>query len=235
MDTLGSEPKIDEEMKEDSNKESDAIEHIDEETIKEVPSKEKKKKKNESRGWKYEIFDLVRTFLICFVVVMLISNFVVKPVHVDGDSMHPTLNDGEIGLINIFSVQQQGIERQDVVVAKHEDYNGKEDWVKRVIGLPNDTVYAKNDVIYINDKALAEPYLDNEYANNIRKQGRVFTEDFDKVTLQDDEYFLMGDNRVVSFDSRKVGAFKEKDIIGKDAYIIFPFGDMKMVRNGASN
>lgn len=221
-------------LNKDTTKESTSIEYIDENVKKKLTRKEKKKK-NELRGWKYEIFDLVRTFLICFVAVMLISNFVVKPVHVDGDSMHPTLNDGELGLINLFSVQHQSIERQDVVVAEHKNFNSKEDWVKRVIGLPGDTVYAKDDVVYINDKALLEPYLDNEYANNIRNQGSNFTDDFDKVKLKDDEYFLMGDNRVVSYDSRRVGAFKKQDIIGKDAYILYPFTDMKIVRNGASN
>lgn len=59
----------------------------------------------------------------------------------------------------------------------------------------------------------------------------MFTEDFETVTLQEDEYFLMGDNREVSYDSRAVGAFKKEDIVGKDPYVFYPFLKMKLVGN----
>jgi len=193
--------------------------------------KKSKKKKPKKSGWKYELFDLARTFIICFIVVMLLSHFVINPVQVDGDSMYPTLSDSEIGVMNIFLAKTQGIKRQDVVVVYNEETD--ENWVKRVIGMPNDTVYAKDDVVYVNDKPLEEPYLNTEYANHIRSQGKPFTEDFNKITLGKDEYFLMGDNRVVSYDSRAVGPFKKSAIVGKDVYVLFPFTEIKMVRNGA--
>ena len=66
---------------------------------------------------------------------------------------------------------------------------------------------------------IEEPYLDNDYANQIRSHGNNFTEDFSKRTLKDDEYFLMGDNRIVSYDSRRVGPFKREDIRGKDCLL----------------
>ena len=111
----------------------------------------------------------------------------------------------------------------------------KENWVKRVIGLPGDTIYAKDDVVYVNGMPIEEPYLDNAYANQIRRHGNNFTEDFPKRTLKDNEYFLMGDNRIVSYDSRRVGPFKREDIRGKDVYVLFPFNKIKMVRNGGQN
>lgn len=193
--------------------------------------KPKKKKKNEKKGWKYELFDLIKTFLICLIAVTLLTNFVAKPVRVDGRSMYPTLEDGEIGVMNVFSAKFQDIERYDVVVVYNEEKN--ENWVKRVIGLPGDTVYAKDDVVYVNGLALDEPYLNTDYVKQIRSRGDLFTQDFDKVTLGKDEYFLMGDNRIVSYDSRRVGPFKRKDIRGKDVCVLFPFDKMKIVRNGA--
>ena len=189
----------------------------------------KGKKKVQKQGWKYELLDLVKTFIVCFIVVFIITTFVVKPVQVEGDSMYPTLIDKEIGVVNIFSAKFTGVHRFDVVVVQNE--TTKDPWVKRVIGMPNDTIEAKDDVVYINGEKIDEPYLDNSYAESIRKQGKKFTNDFGPITLKDDEYFLMGDNRIVSYDSRKVGAFHKEDIIGKDAYIIYPFTQMKIVRN----
>ena len=70
--------------------------------------------------------------------------------------------------------------------------------IKRVIGLPGDRISCKDDKVYVNDKALDEPYLDNEWANAIRDTVDAFTEDFTEVCLQEDEYWLMGDNRINS-------------------------------------
>ena len=148
----------------------------------------------------------MKTFVICFVCIFLLTNFVVKPVRVDGRSMDPTLEDGEIGLMNVFSAKFQDIERFDVVVVYNEEK--KENWVKRVIGLPGDTIYAKDDVVYVNGMPIEEPYLDNDYADSIRlTENYKFTEDFDEVQLGEDEYYLMGDNRYASKDSREMGAF----------------------------
>lgn len=189
----------------------------------------KGKKKVQKQGWKYELLDLGKTFIVCFIAVFLITTFVVKPVQVDGDSMYPTLIDKEIGVVNIFSAKFSGIHRFDVVVVQND--TTKDPWVKRVIGMPNDTIEAKNDVVYINGEAIDEPYLNTSYVQSIRNQGKKFTNDFGPITLKENEYFLMGDNRIVSYDSRKVGAFHREDIIGKDAYIVYPFSQMKVITN----
>ena len=186
-----------------------------------------KKKKEEKKGLKYELLDLVKTFVICFVCIFLLTNFVVKPVRVDGRSMDPTLEDGEIGLMNVFSAKFQDIERFDVVVVYNEEK--KENWVKRVIGLPGDTIYAKDDVVYVNGMPIEEPYLDNDYADGIRlTENYKFTEDFDEVQLGEDEYYLMGDNRYASKDSREMGAFKRGDIKAVDFFIVLPFNKMRV-------
>ena len=181
------------------------------------------------QGIKYELLDLLKTFIICFIAVFLLTTFVVKPVRVDGRSMYPTLEDGEVGLMNVFSAKFTDIDRFDAVVAYNEESG--ENWVKRVIGLPGDTVYAKDDVVYVNGLPIEEPYLDTDYVNQIRERGDYFTQDFDKITLGEDEYFLMGDNRVVSYDSRRVGPFKRDDIKGKGIFILYPFDKIKMIGN----
>lgn len=181
------------------------------------------------QGIKYELLDLLKTFIICFIAVFLLTTFVVKPVRVDGRSMYPTLEDGEVGLMNVFSAKFTDIDRFDVVVAYNEESG--ENWVKRVIGLPGDTVYAKDDVVYVNGLPIEEPYLDTDYVNQIRERGDYFTQDIDKITLGEDEYFLMGDNRVVSYDSRRVGPFKRDDIKGKGIFILYPFDKIKMIGN----
>lgn len=191
----------------------------------EIENKSDKKK----QGIKYEILDLLKTFIICFIAVFLLTTFVVKPVRVDGRSMYPTLEDGEVGLMNVFSAKFTDIDRFDVVVAYNEESG--ENWVKRVIGLPGDTVYAKDDVVYVNGLPIEEPYLDTDYVNHIRDRGDYFTQDFEKVTLGEDEYFLMGDNRVVSYDSRRVGPFKRDDIKGKGIFVLYPFDKIKMIGN----
>lgn len=191
----------------------------------EIENKSDKKK----QGIKYEILDLLKTFIICFIAVFLLTTFVVKPVRVDGRSMYPTLEDGEVGLMNVFSAKFTDIDRFDVVVAYNEESG--ENWVKRVIGLPGDTVYAKDDVVYVNGLPIEEPYLDTDYVNQIRDRGDYFTQDFEKVTLGEDEYFLMGDNRVVSYDSRRVGPFKRDDIKGKGIFVLYPFDKIKMIGN----
>lgn len=196
------------------------------------PKKKKKPKKEKKTGIKYELLDLLKTFIVCFVCVFLITTFLAKPVRVDGRSMYPTLEDGEIGIMNVFTAKFQDIKRYDVVVVYNEEK--KENWVKRVIGMPGDTVYAKDDIVYVNGLPIDEPYLDSDYAKQIRDRGDKFTDDFDKVTLGEDEYFLMGDNRIVSYDSRRVGSFKRDDIKGKDVFVIFPFTKIKLVGNGAS-
>lgn len=175
------------------------------------------------------LFSLLKIFLVCFILVYFTANYVVRPFHVNGASMYPTLKDGEFGFSNAFSGHFQEIHRGDIVVV----FEGKVThnyWVKRVIGLPGDTIKAKNDRVYINGRILDEPYLDNDFAENIRlTDSSLFMKDFSEVTLGEDEYFLMGDNRYISMDSREMGPFKRKDIKAVGFAVAIPFGKMRVV------
>ena len=144
-------------------------------------------------------------YIVIVVVVVLIRTFIITPVRVDGDSMKNTLKNGDILLLYKLS----SIDRFDIIVLEEEKDNEK--IIKRVIGLPGETVAIKKGKIYINDKV-----IDDEYAYGE-------TSDYNKVTLKDDEYFILGDNRLISKDSRYFGPIKDNEIKGKIVFRLFPF------------
>ncbi len=144
-------------------------------------------------------------YIVIVVVVVLIRTFIITPVRVDGDSMKNTLKNGDILLLYKLS----SIDRFDIIVLDEEKDNEK--IIKRVIGLPGETVAIKKGKIYINDKV-----IDDEYAYGE-------TTDYNKVTLRDDEYFILGDNRLISKDSRYFGPIKDNEIKGKIVFRLFPF------------
>ena len=144
-------------------------------------------------------------YIVIVVVVVLIRTFIITPVRVDGDSMKNTLKNGDILLLYKLS----SINRFDIIVLDEEKDNEK--IIKRVIGMPGESVAIKKGKIYINDKV-----IDDEYAYGE-------TSDFDKVTLADDEYFILGDNRLISKDSRYFGPIKDNEIKGKIVFRLFPF------------
>ena len=138
-------------------------------------------------------------------MVVLIRSFIATPVRVDGDSMNKTFKNGDILILYKLSK----IKRFDVIVLHEEKDNEK--IIKRVIGMPGDTVAIKDGEIYINDEK-----IDDEYAYGM-------TSDYERITLKSDEYFILGDNRLISKDSRYFGPIKEKEIKGKVVFRIFPF------------
>lgn len=164
------------------------------------------------------IFQIVFAFILSFVII---PQYFVRFVVVNGQSMNYCLENNEILLVNVWSGKFGHISRGDVV-----DARGKETqdlWIKRVIGLPGETLSIHNDTIYINGKALEESYLDEAYVQSQKEQYGSFMDDMQEITLGEDEYFLLGDNRRHSLDSRKVGVFHRKDIVGIAQYIVYPF------------
>lgn len=148
-------------------------------------------------------------YIVILVVVVLIRTFIVTPIIVDGDSMSPTLTDDEMMLLNKLG----SIERNDIVVINNEEGY----IIKRVIALPGESIECRDGVIYIND----EKYDDN-FASK--------TDDFVKQFLNDDEYFVMGDNRLVSMDSRIFGAVTKEEILGTTNFVIYPFNKFGKIK-----
>lgn len=184
-----------------------------------------------------DILGFVKVFVVSAIVILLFVNFVAHPVRVDGKSMYPTLKDGEFGFTNVGGVLLNGVERGDVVVVTMEEDGQKTHWVKRVIGLPGDTVTCVNDVVFINGKVLDETqYIDPDYRqscvdkfgyfNKVPNEDNTDVKDFDEVKLDNDEYFVMGDNRPYSKDSRYVGPVKKSQLFAKNMLVLLPFSDM---------
>lgn len=204
----------------------------------------KKSKKNElryneddERTLLEDILGFIKVFVVSAIVILLFVNFVAHPVRVDGRSMYPTLKDGEFGFTNVGGVLLNGVERGDIVVVTMEEEEQKTHWVKRVIGLPGDTVSCVNDVVYINGKVLDETkYIDPDYRqslvdkfgyfNKVPNANNTNVEDFEEVKLGDDEYYVMGDNRPYSKDSRYVGPVKKSQIFAKKMLVLLPISDI---------
>lgn len=133
--------------------------------------------------------------------ILLGVSFLGHPILVDGQSMLPNFQDGE--LIYTMNLPKK-INRFDVVIVKNDSTSKISEnalWIKRVIGLPGETIEFKNGSLYVNNKKVKEPFSTESV-----------TTDFGPVTLGDDEYWIMGDNRDNSCDSRYIGTFKRKDI-----------------------
>lgn len=204
----------------------------------------KKSKKNElryneddERTLLEDILGFIKVFVVSAIVILLFVNFVAHPVRVDGRSMYPTLKDGEFGFTNVGGVLLNGVERGDIVVVTMEEEGQKTHWVKRVIGLPGDTVSCVNDVVYINGKVLDETkYIDPDYRQSLVDKFGYFNKvpnadntnvvDFEEVKLKDDEYYVMGDNRPYSKDSRYVGPVKKAQIFAKKMLVLLPISDI---------
>ena len=131
-------------------------------------------------------------FIIIVAIVLLVKQFVITPVQVSGDSMYSTLKNGDIMILNKVGYKIAGLRRFQIVVVDNDDNL----LIKRVIGLPGETIKYENNKLYVNGKETKENFL----ASN------AVTNDFE-VVVGEDCYFLMGDNRKVSLDSRELGFF----------------------------
>lgn len=182
----------------------------------------------------YTILDFARLILITVVAAMVILVFVARKEEVRGTSMYPTLVEGESVIINMAANYVGEIKRFDVVVAR--EYRSDDLWVKRVIGLPGETISYREDVLYVDGKAMEEPFLDKKYVEQVKKSANklYFTQDYISKKLGKNEYLLVGDNRNESLDSRNdaVGPFQREQIIARGVFVYQPFSKARDVGNG---
>ena len=151
-------------------------------------------------------------YIVLIVVILLIRTYLFVPIMVSGNSMVPTLNNGDVMILNKFSYLVNDIKRFDIVVVDYEN----EYIIKRVIGLPGDYVEYKNDILYVNGKKIKEEY-DREYTEDFNLN------DLNIEKIPNNYYLVLGDNRPISKDSRKIGLIDKKNIKGTTNFILFPF------------
>ena len=156
------------------------------------------------------IFKELLPYVIIIIVVVLIRTFIVTPVKVDGTSMVPTLKDKEILMLKKYD---HSFERFDIVVF---DYNGRR-LIKRVIGLPGEYVEYRDGILYIDGEKVEESFHTNTKTKDFK------LEDINLNEVPENTYFVMGDNRGNSTDSRIIGVVSKSQIKGSTNFSIFPF------------
>jgi len=170
------------------------------------------KKKNEWLEW-------IKALIFAILLAFFLKTFVFATSIVEGESMEPTLQSGERVIFNkiIYIIGEPS--RGDIVIIEHPFKN----YVKRVIGLPGETIRMKDHTLYIDDEKYEQSFITEEAKNN--------TGNFGPITIPEDSYFVMGDHRAISKDSRNgLGFIDRDDIIGRSEFIIYPFSEWSMTR-----
>lgn len=172
------------------------------------------------KSWVREGLSIGRDVALALIIALLIGLFVIQPVYVKGTSMLPRLREGERLFVNRFIYNFSRIERGDIVVFYYPK-NPHESFIKRVIGLPGDEVTLANGKLYINGKLVPEAYLSSDYTT-IVSPPRTWV-------VEPHHYFVMGDNRDASNDSRNWGLVPEMYIYGKAVYRYWPLSEMGFI------
>jgi len=164
-------------------------------------------------GFWREAKSLARDVVFAVIVAILIVVYVIQPVKVEGTSMLSNLENGERLFVNKFTYSVGTIHRGDIVVFWFPN-NPSQSFIKRVIGLPGETVRGKNGVVYVNGREIQEPYLSPDHTRT--------PVNFQETRVELAHYFVMGDNRDASYDSRQWGTVPEKYIYGKAMFRYWP-------------
>lgn len=176
----------------------------------------------------YSVFiDAAQTLLLAASVFVVVYVFLFRPYQVSGASMYPNFEDKEYILTSIISLRFEKPKRGDVIVFKAPDDNEK-DFIKRVIGVPGDTIIIKDGDVYVNSQRLNQSAF---LKNDVKTSDGKFLKEGKEVTVPPASYFVMGDNRTQSSDSREWGFIKEGDIIGKSFFVYLPIEKIKVIKN----
>jgi len=171
------------------------------------------------------IYSLIETILVALVLAIVLYLFIMTPHEVVGNSMHPTYKNGEFLMANKITYRVSEPKRGDVIIFKYSD---TADFIKRIIGVPGDEVMIKDGKIYINGELLNESaYLDPSVITN----GGSYLHEGQTIKLNEDEYFVCGDNRSNSSDSRDFAPIKKSAIKGKAWIVYYPFSEFRVVQH----
>ena len=159
-----------------------------------------------------EVLSWIITIAIAIILALLIITYICEPVMVKQTSMYPTLNDSDKVLASKISYLAGEPKFQDIAVVKIDENN---DYVKRVIGMPGDTVEIRNSKVYVNGEQIDEPYISDD----------LVYDDYPLIKVPEGKYFVMGDNRPNSEDSRsdRIGLISRDQFKAKIVYRLLPF------------
>lgn len=172
------------------------------------------------------LIDLFETLVIAGGIFVVIYAFLFRPYQVNGESMLPNFHNGEYILTNLIALRFSDIEKGEVIVFKAPNNNDK-DYIKRVIATEGDIVKIENGRVYVNNILVNEgSYLPEHF---ITTNG-PFIKDGEEITVPQDQYFVLGDNRGASSDSRDWGFVSRDEIIGKSMVVYWPPQEFKIVK-----
>ncbi|PLR97295.1 signal peptidase I [Bacillus sp. T33-2] len=178
---------------------------------------------------KNELWEWTKALAIAVLLAAVIRYFLFAPIVVDGLSMMPTLKDQDRMIVNKLSYKIGEPNRFDIIVF-HAPEN--KDYIKRVIGLPGDSIEYKNDTLYVNGKAYEEPYLE-EYKKQVidgpLTDPFTLEEKIGRDTVPQGQLFVMGDNRRFSKDSRHIGTIQIDEVLGRTSYVYWPIQEVRKV------
>ncbi len=178
----------------------------------------------QKKAWKTVTREIIIFLIVAFGIVLPFRMYVAEPYLVDGRSMDPTFETGQYLIVNKLSYELGGTVKRNSVLVFHYPGDTTKNFIKRVIGLPSETVKIVNgEVTIINTENPDGFKLDQSYVK--------LTSPTDNMTVKmaGDEYFVMGDNRAESFDSRMWGPLNKKYILGEPFVRLFPFGKISLI------
>jgi signal peptidase I len=168
---------------------------------------------------------LTLTFISAGVIV-LVFWLVGQPLEISGDSMLPTIKDGEQIIVEKLTIKSTLPQRGEVLIVRHPQ-NDSVFIIKRVIGLPGEKIKIEDDSVFINDEKLDEPYLQA----GIKTIGRSFLGDNTEYMIPQKNYMVLGDNREDSADSRNWGTIELNKIVGRPVFVYYPWKNFRMLEN----
>ncbi len=180
---------------------------------------------NKEPAEKNEVWEWTKVIVIAFALAYLIRTLLFAQFIVEGESMMPTLHNHDRLIVNkiIYKISQPKFGEIIVFHATPE-----KDYIKRVVGLPNDVVEMKNDQLIVNGKVVQEEYLLSSLELK-HSEGLKLTEDFGPITIPEGHIFVLGDNRGNSTDSRIIGPISLEKVEGRADIIIWPLSDIKFL------
>ncbi len=161
-------------------------------------------------------FEWIVVIVVAVALALVLRNFVISTTHVDGNSMNPTIENGDRIFVNRMGFFKDRLKRGNIIELHAPDKPGR-DYIKRIVALPGDTVELKNNKVYVNGQQLEEDYTSSQIT--------LVSGDKTYWELSEDEYFVLGDNRLPreSNDSRIFGPIHKKAIVGRAFLRYFPF------------